>query len=147
MLIGFQFEVIYNDVDLVQIRVSAWNGAFGGMAELYEPLGTLGKAAVCLCGFPNSVKDVREIALGNFDRKLAGGGVSMRFHCIDGAGHAYVEARIDSNCLTGGTVEHVVLAMPVEASAIDAFVKGLQRLETDHEGTARLRGFVSEGRC
>ena len=146
MLIGFQFEVIYSDADLVQICVSAWNGSFGGIAELYEPLGTLGKAAVCLRGFPDSVKDVREITFGNFDRKFAGGGVSMRFHCIDGAGHAYVEAKIDSNFLTGGTTQNVVLAMPVEASAIDSFVKGLQRLETDHVGTAQLKGLASEGR-
>ena len=36
-----------------------------------------------------------------------------RFHCIDGAGHSYVEAMVDANYETGCTVQTVVLAMPV----------------------------------
>src|SRR6266404_6342584 len=94
---GFRFQAIWFDNDVIQLCVSAWNGTFGGVADIYEALGDLEEAAAQLRGFPRNPSDSREIIFGNFDRKFAGGGVSMRFHCVDGAGHAYVEATIDSN--------------------------------------------------
>jgi len=140
MDVGFDFQLIWHDNDVLNLRVSAWNGAFGGVAEVYEAIGDLQAAAALLRGFPNSPADIREVVFGNFDRKFAAGGVRMRFHCIDGSGHAYVETTIDAKYETGGTVQTVVLAMPVEAAAVDRFVEELQRLESDRSGTARLRG-------
>ena len=66
----------------------------------------------------------------------------MRFHCVDGAGHAYVEASVDSNYQRGGTIQTVVLAIPVEAAAVDTFVRELERLESERSGTALLRGKI-----
>jgi hypothetical protein len=66
----------------------------------------------------------------------------MRFHCVDGAGHAYVEASVDSNYQRGGTIQTVLLAMPVEAAAVDTFVCELERLESERSGTALLRGKI-----
>jgi hypothetical protein len=142
MQTGVQFHVIYQDDDLIQLRVSAWNGEFGGLAEIYAGIGALAEAAAKLRGFPNKPSDTREVIFGNFDRKFAGGGLSMRFHCIDGAGHSYVEASIDSNCSAGGTVQTAVLAMRVEATAVDIFVQELQRVEATRTGTALLRGLA-----
>jgi len=62
----------------------------------------------------------------------------VRFYCVDGAGHAHVEARIDSKFLSGGTIQTVVLAMPIEAAAVDTFVEELRRLE--RAGVAHLKG-------
>jgi hypothetical protein len=143
MQVGIQFHVIYQDDDLIQVCVSAWNGAFGGLAEIYAGIGVLAEAAEKLRGFPNKPSDTREVVIGNMDRKYAGGGLSMRFHCIDGAGHSFVEASIDSNCSAGGTVQTVVLAMPIEATAVDIFVQELHRLEATRAGMAQLRGLVS----
>ena len=28
--VGFRFEVIYKDVHLLEVRVTGWNGSFGG---------------------------------------------------------------------------------------------------------------------
>jgi hypothetical protein len=140
LLVGFQFTVIWFDEGSIQLCVSAWNGTFGGTAEVYEALGKLENAAGSLIGFPLNPSDKREIIFGNFDRKWAGGGVRMRFHCVDGAGHAYVEAAIDSKYESGGTVQTVLLSMPVEAAAIDAFVQGLQAVGINRAGTAYLKG-------
>jgi hypothetical protein len=140
MDIGFELQLIWHDNDVLNLRISAWNGAFGGVAEVYEAIGDLQAAATQLRGFPNSPADRREVIFGNFDRKFAAGGVSMRFHCIDRSGTAYVEATIDAKYETGGTVQTVVLAMPVEAAAVDKFVEELERLESNRSGTARLRG-------
>ena len=68
------------------------------------------------------------------------GASKMRFHCLDGAGHAYVELTIDSNCTTGGTIQTAILTLPIEASAVDVFVDGLARLELKRAGSAYLRG-------
>jgi hypothetical protein len=143
MDIGFNFQWIWHDNSSLELRISAWNGAFGGVVDLYEAIGNLQIAADRLRGFPNSASDRRELVFGNFDRKFAGGGVRMRFHCIDGSGHAYVEATIDAKYETGGTVQTVLLAMPVEATAIDKFVQELERLEAIRSGTAHLRGIGS----
>jgi len=139
MDVGVKFQLIWYDNDVIKLLVSAWNGSFGGVAEIYEAIGDLETAASNLRGFPNNPRDQREIIFGNFDRKCAAGGVKLRFHCVDGAGHAYVEATMDANYETGGTIQTVVLAMPVEAAAIDEFVRELQRLESDLSGTAYLK--------
>ena len=138
--IGFQFQVIWYDNDVVQLCVSAWNGAFGGAADIYEAIGDLEEAAAQLRGFPRTPSDRREVIFGNFDRKCAGGGVNMRFHCIDRAGHAYVEATIDSNHESGGTVQTALLSMPVEVAAIDEFVQELHTVGANRAGTAHLKG-------
>ncbi len=49
-------------------------------------------------------------------------------------------AMIDPNCQSGSTVQTVVLAIPVEAAAVDAFVQELDRLEAELSGAARLKG-------
>ena len=64
----------------------------------------------------------------------------MRFHCVDGAGHAYVQATIDANYQTGDTIQTVVLAIPVEAAAVDTFVSQLEQLELNRSGVAYLKG-------
>jgi hypothetical protein len=140
MFVGFSFNLSWYDNDLLNLRFKAWNGAFGGTAEIYVAVGDLQKAADQLRGFPVSPSDSREIVFGNFDRKCAAGGVRTRFHCVNGAGHAYVEATIDSNRPTGGIIETAVLALPVEATAIDVFVQDLERLEIQLSGTAYLKG-------
>jgi hypothetical protein len=139
MYLGFEFRVCWHDEDVIELYVAAWNGAFGGGADIYEAIGDLRFAAERLRGFPNHPKDTREVVFGNFDRKCAGGGVRLRFHCIDGAGPAYVEAMIDSNYVSGGTVQTALLAMPVEAAAVDTFVRELEKLESDLMGTAYLK--------
>ena len=139
MYVGCEFRVVWYDNDVIELRVSAWNGTFGGVAKIYEGIGDLQAAAAQLRGFPESPEDIREVVFGNFDRKCAAGGVRMRFHCIDGAGHAYVEATIDSNYESGGTIQTVVLAIPIEAAAVDTFVQELGRLETKRTGAAYLK--------
>ena len=139
-LIGFEFQVIWFDSDAIELCVSAWNGTFGGTADIYEAIGDLEEAAAQLRGFPRNPSDRREIILGNFDRKYAGGGVKMRFHCIGGAGHSFVEATIDSNCETAGTFQTAMLSMPVEAASVDVFVQELQRVGANRAGKAYLKG-------
>ena len=139
-MLGLQFKVVYVDDHLMQIHVSAWNGAFGGAAEVYVGHGQIEQIAGKLEGFPQGVPDAREVVLGAFGSQSAGGAVNMVFYCADRAGHAYVDVRIESATDSTGKVESVTCSLPVEAAAVDSFVKELQRLSADRAGQAYLHG-------
>src|SRR5215475_11161773 len=134
IFVGIDIEVCWADEDIFDVRVSAWNGSFGGTANLVVETGGLEKFAATVSGFPKDTKDVREVTLGTFSRDLAGGAVSMRFFCRDMAGHAYVQCRIESGLETAGVFQTATLVMPVEASAVDQFVTKLRNLEREKKG-------------
>jgi hypothetical protein len=136
---GLRFEVVYDAPDLIQVRISAWNGGFGGTADVYVGIESLNELAKKLNGFPRTVTDIRDVTMGDFGPRSAGG-VGMKFHCVDGAGHAVVEARIDSGDLSGQPRQSASLTIPVGASAIDSFVEELRRVGRERAGIARLEG-------
>ncbi|HKV47066.1 MAG TPA: hypothetical protein VJN69_03160 [Candidatus Acidoferrales bacterium] len=140
MRTGIEFRIIWSDSDVVKIRVSACDGEFSGSVEAYAVVGGLNGVAERLSGFPQSPSDMREVTLGAFDRKVAGGGLRMKFHCVDSAGHAFVEATLYTNQEKGGTVQMAVLSVPVEPAAIDIFVRELHELESDESRVAYLQG-------
>lgn len=152
MDLGIQVQAIWNDVDVTEIFLSAWNGAFLGIARIYVAVGDLEKAAQVLRGFPSSLSDAREIVFGQFDlnRDTLASGVSMRFHCVNGAGHVRLELRLQSDNRTGHGVlpdqalQTVTLAMGVEPAAIETFVQELLRLESHPAGIAHLRAIKSQ---
>jgi hypothetical protein len=139
---GIEFRVIYEDTDMLELRVSAWNGAFGGHANVYVRLGHVEDVAAKLRGFPETPHDSREVSFGAFGPQSAGGGVSLRFYCIDGAAHAFVASRLESGEMIAGVLQSVLLALPVEAAAMDSFVDDLGRLGLERHGVALLRAAV-----
>jgi len=98
----------------------------------------LGRIAEQIKGFPRSPSDKRELILGTFDRKFAGGGASLRFHCVGGAGHAYLEVKIESGHESAGTLQSAILSIPIEATAVDSFVLELRRMDATGMGKACL---------
>ena len=133
---GIELKVLYSDEYVTKLNVSAGNGVFSGESWVYE--GGLSEIADHLVGFPESPSGTRSILIGTFDPRCAGGGIQMRFHCIDGAAHAYDEVRIDSKYAVGGTIQTVTLTVPVDAAAVDSFVVALRRLAAMRAGVARL---------
>jgi hypothetical protein len=124
----------------MQISVSAWNGAFGGAANVYVGIGQIERIAEELKGFPKGISDTREVVVGAFGPQSAGGAVSIRFYCADQAGHAYVDLRIESASNSTGKVQCVSCSLPIEAAAVDSFVEELGRLGASQAGQACLRG-------
>jgi hypothetical protein len=164
---GIQIQTIWCDADVTEILVSAWNGAFGGATRIYVGIGALKEAAEQLRGFPSAPTDTREVTFGQFDLgpvrvgqtdlNVFASGISMRFYCVNGAGHAYLDLRLQSDNREGTslgpgerpgrTIQTVALVMRIEATAVDTFVQELLRLEANHSGAARLKALVSdEGR-
>jgi hypothetical protein len=126
MNIGLEFQEIWNDADMIEVRVSAWNGTFGGATRVYVGIGRLDEAAATLHGFPDYPSDSRE----------------LKFYCIGGAAHAWLEARIESVYDLAGPPQSVVLSLPIEPAAVDLFVDQLHRVGTSRFGIARLNGVV-----
>jgi hypothetical protein len=138
MEIGVRFEVIYDDIHLIEVRVSVWSGTFAGATDVYVGTGQLAEAAVKLQHFPRDFSDTREIMFGDFIPNS--GGVSLRFYCIDRAGHAFVDSKVESDHRRTGKRQTATLSLPIEAAAVDSFVEELRRLETHKAGTAFLKG-------
>lgn len=139
MDLGVQFRIIWDDKDLVEVRVSAWNGAFGGTSDIYVGNGELEEAGAKLSGFPRNLTDTREILLGSFDQHFVRGGVRLQFYCVDQSGHAYVDSQIESDSHFHRTIQSVLVSLPIEAAAVDRFVEGLLRIGAARSGMAFLQ--------
>ena len=87
---GIEFEVVWFDQDVIQCQVTCSNGPFRGATKIYLAHDDLSKAAETLGGFPSNIKDSRDVQLGAIESKMAGGGISMSFRCVDSVGHAVV---------------------------------------------------------
>src|SRR5579864_669112 len=136
---GIRLEFLWNDADIVEVRLSAWNGLFGGSANIYAPIGELSESAQKLKGFPRNPSDKRILEFGAFAPKAAGGAATLSFYCVDSAGHASVEVRIESEHRGAIPAQSVLLVAAVEPAAVDSFVSDLSRIEVDQQGTALLR--------
>jgi hypothetical protein len=106
---------------------------------VYVAIGGLAEIAAKIEGFPREPSDSREIQFGAFGPEWAGGAVSMQFYCKDAAGHALIEARIESDYNGTRTAQSTHLLAAIEAAAVDEFAEELGRLETDQCGVALLR--------
>ncbi len=142
MDIGLEFQAGWDDVDVIDVRISAWNGTFGGTTNIYVGVGELEEAAATLRGFPNDSSDTRELKFANLGMGGGRGIVGLRFYCTGGAARAWLQARIESIHDSVGPAESVVLSLPIEAAAIDIFVEQLHRLGASKSGIARLNGVV-----
>lgn len=120
---GIEFEVVWFDQDVIEYKVTCSNGYFCGATKMYLAHDDLSKAAEALSGFPSNVKDSRDVQLGALKPKVAGGGISMSFRCVDSVGHSVVLVRLRADgCRGPDEPESVCLYIPVEAGSIDSFV-------------------------
>ena len=135
---GIRFKLVWEDSDLLEIALFAWNGEFGGLAHMYLGHGELVEIAKSLGGFPQSSKDERRIEMGDFNSASFGGAI-LRFYTKDMAGHAAVEISLHAGAHRAGHVQTVTLHAPLEAAALDDFVTELRKLEDQVGSTAFLK--------
>ena len=140
VFLGIEVELIWYDQDVVEYRFTSSNGKFCGQAEAYLSHGEIFTLAENLKGFPLKAGDSRSFELGTFDPKCAGGGLRLRFSCIDSVGHSAVDLdlRRDSRDIKG-YVESVAMRIPVEAGAVDSFVAGIAAIGLNVGARAHLR--------
>jgi hypothetical protein len=129
----------YHDVDILELRVSAWNGSFGGTTRLYVGRAEFGNIVETMKGFPLSPRDEREVILGAFGAQFAGGAVRLRFYCKDSAGHSMVELQLEGDCSGRIVTESVQMNASIEAASIDLFLPELDLIGKQLSGSAALR--------
>ena len=127
---GIEIAIDWWDEDVIIFVFRASNGSFSGEMKAYLPPNTLAELASGLSGFPSHTSDQRAFELGGFSILHAGGGIELRFHCLDSAGHAAVDVKLRSDaCAAWGELESAALRIPLEAAAVDNFVDQIRRLE------------------
>src|SRR5271166_3319213 len=121
---GIEFEVVWFDQHLIEYQVVCSNGSFTGTAKIYSNHDSLQNVANILSGFPSLATDLREVELGASSSEMAGGGIHMSFFCVDSVGHAVAFVKLRADGCEGFSEDQCVsLYVPVEAGAIDSFVK------------------------
>ena len=128
---GIDLKVIWFDEveDLSEIWFCCSNGYFSGQAENYVTHVALAKLANTLSGFPSCPNDSRHFELGTFSPEHADSGVRMHFHGLDSVGHAAVDVKLRGDACEGlGEIESVALRIPIEAAAVDTFVRQLRTI-------------------
>jgi len=128
----------YHDVDILELKVSVWNGSFGGGTKVYVGRTDLGDVVETLKGFPVNPRDEREVTLGMFGEKFAGGAARLRFYCKDGAGHGMVEIQIEDDHAGGTITQSVRMIASIEAASIDSFLPELDLIGKQFSGSAAL---------
>lgn len=140
MDIGVVIEVIYEDADLIELRIRANNGRFSGTAEFYGAHDVIRCLAENCRGFPKSSEDRREFQVGMLDPANGGGGAGVVLRCTDAVGHAVAEVHLRADpreC--DGFAESASISVPVVAGAIDRFVEALESMRPVIGARAMLR--------
>ena len=121
-------KILWTDDDVIELRFVGTNGRFAGEADAYAGHDAIMRLAEGLRGFPSSPTDSRSFEFGARDEQQAGGGVQLRFFCIDGSGHATVHIQLRSDSRRHLSSEIASFNVPVEASALDAFIVQLKQM-------------------
>jgi len=137
---GVKFEVIWMDDDRVEVRVHASNGRFAATADCYGGHDAFSRLVAAAGGFPSSNEDRRELEIGTFDPKCAGGGAKLVLRCADAAGHAVADATVRADPeVSGWPAEAASFSIPVEPAAIDDFLVARGRMPLVVGAAASLR--------
>jgi hypothetical protein len=132
-------EGVYDDGDLIEVRVAASNESFAGAVCVYITAGDLDQAAAQLRGFPLGASDQRRITWGTPDGDL--GFAELFFRCADLAGHPEVRVLLQTgNQCQDQPGQSVTLTLGIEPAAVDRFVATLERLEQRRDDIAVLEG-------
>lgn len=138
MSTGLKIAYLWHDSDVIEVRVTAENAGFRGTADVYVGTDGLIEAAATLAGFPKDSRDKREVVFGAQGKQFAGGAVRLEFYCSDLAGHAAFRAMIEGDYGQMEIAESATVYIEFEPAALDQFVVELQRIGTEHQGSASL---------
>lgn len=136
-----ELNVIWNDHEIIELRVKASNGSFSGKTEVYEIPECLNDFAEKLANYTKSP----ETLLYKPSIRTGFQFFSMKYYFIDNIEKFGIEINIESQseCFQDAK-EYVKFEFFVEQSAIDNFQKELHLLAKKENGIARLIGIDKE---
>lgn len=136
-----KLEVIWKDDHMFELKVIVSNGFYSGTTEVYDTSESLSGFAKTLYRFP---KDEKSIIFYEAGEKDSHAYFSMKFYCLDAAGHIAVQVTLEKNVATIYRPEKkdkLTLEILVDPNAIDEFQKQLLRQASTQEGEAILIGY------
>jgi hypothetical protein len=138
---GLRIPVVDPDEDYLGIEVCAASSRFAGATRIYAGFDELSALASQIEGFPTTSQDERRFEFGSTDPGVAGGFASLRFHCVDGAGHTELEVVLtdDDRLYASASAK---FAFPIAAAGVDQFTRRLRDVERNRSGEAELPAAV-----
>lgn len=146
-MLGLSIEVVWHDadpedVDLMELRVSADSGPFRGRTRIYALPHQLASLAEEFRGFPSSLEDQFHAELGGSSRHNR---VLFAARCFDRTGRSILTVHIEEGAVEVKFVGHPQVAEIVfqfEALAADEFAAALKQIAGKKAGRAHLAGVV-----
>jgi hypothetical protein len=135
-------ELIWEDVELEELCITASNGVYCGSARVYFARGDIAAFANTIQGFPKAVTQVEVFEGGQDD----GPRVKLLFRCIDQSGHLVVRVSLVEFAYENAQLpimNDVNLELRFEASALDQFCKELEGVGNRTRKLAILRGLTT----
>jgi hypothetical protein len=136
-------ELIWEDVDLEELRISAQNGGYCGTAKVYFAQGDVGVLADAIRGFPKTVSQ-QEIFEGGSEE--IGSLARLVFSCTDGSGHPAVTVSLAESVNVNARpllLNRVELELQFEPYALDEFSRELESMARRATTRAVLRGIAA----
>lgn len=134
-----KLKAIWKDEDMFELQVTAKNGRYSGMTEVYETSESLLLFAKELIGYPKD-KGIISHCCGE---KNSYAFFEMKFYPINYTGKVGVQISLEENVATGNRKEEkdkLIMELIVEPHSIDKFQNELIHLATDADGEAILIG-------
>jgi hypothetical protein len=146
-MLGLAIEVVWHDadpedIDLMELRVSADSGPFRGRARVYALAHQLDDLAEKFRGFPSSPEDRFHVELGGSSRHNR---VLFAARCLDRTGRAILTVHIEEGAVDvkfGGHPQIAEIVFQFEALSADEFATALKRIADKKAGRAHLAGIV-----
>ena len=134
-----KLEVIWKDDDMFELRITASNGRYSGITEVYDTTESLAAFADSLHRFPQNSDTLLHEA-GEVDGYAY---FQMKFYPFGHAGYIGVEVSLEENVFPPyREIEKVKLKLEivVEPHAVDVFQKALVQLARKQDGMVTLHG-------
>ena len=127
-----EFEIIWKDDDMLELKVFASNGSYSGTTEVYDTSDSLLRFAKTLIGYPAESPTLTYQAEHGSNNSFV-----MTFYCVDNSGHIGVQIELEEMVREGqqNKIKFEIIVVP---SCIDNFQMELVQLATTRNGTARL---------
>ena len=134
-----KLKVIWKDDDMFELQVTATNGRYSGMAEVYDTKESLLPFADELIGYPKG-KGIISHSCGEKNNYAF---FEMKFYPIGYTGKVGVQISLEENVATDYRKEEkdkLTMELIVEPNSIDKFQNELLHLARHEEGEAILLG-------
>lgn len=132
-------ELVWQDVHMTQLRITASNGVYCGAATVYFAHGETADLAKTIRGFPKTTSQV-EIFEGGTD---TGARARLVFHCVDQWGHPAVRVSLADFAYRNEQppiMNEVDLELRFDAFELDKFCRELDAVAAGTRELAVLHG-------